>query len=71
MHCTRGLHWRNHSGAMRGIYGWWTMTLDLNNPESIREWLKVAPERHKAILRVIWKRNPQFRATIEQATKQA
>ncbi len=47
------------------------MTLDLNNPESIREWLKVAPERHKAILRVIWKRSPQFRATIEQATKQA
>ncbi len=47
------------------------MTLDLTQPDSIRAWLEVAPERHKAQLRALWRLWPQFRATIEQAAKQA
>ena len=41
------------------------MKLDLNDPESIRAWRNVAPERHDQMLRAMWRMWKQFRAAIE------
>jgi hypothetical protein len=43
------------------------MTLNLRDPQSIRAWLAVCPDRHKPQLRWMWKTWPEFRGSIEQA----
>lgn len=45
------------------------MTLDLTSPASIRAWLAVWPERHRALLRGMWRLWPQFRQSIEEAAR--
>jgi hypothetical protein len=41
------------------------MLVDLTDAASVRAWLKVAPERHRSILRGLWRIWPQHRAAIE------
>lgn len=45
------------------------MTVDFNEPASIRAWLALAPDRHRPQLRALWRLFPQWRATIEAAVK--
>ena len=45
------------------------MRLNLLDPASIRAWLAIAPDRHKSQLRWMWRNWPEFRQTIEEATK--
>lgn len=45
------------------------MIVDFTKPDSIRQWLQVAPERHRAQLRALWKLWPAFRGQIEWAAK--
>lgn len=45
------------------------VTLDLTSPASIRAWLAVWPDRHRAQLRAMWRLWPQFRAAIEEAVR--
>jgi hypothetical protein len=43
--------------------------LNLNDSDSIRAWAAIAPERHAAQLRGLWKLWPQFRDAIEGAMR--
>jgi len=43
--------------------------LDVRDPASIRAWLAVWPERHRAILRWLWRVHPDHRATIEEGAR--
>lgn len=45
------------------------MTVDLSNPSSVRAWLAVAPDRHKAMLRGMWRIWPQWREVFEEAAR--
>lgn len=45
------------------------MPMNLNDPESLRRWLQVRPEQHRALLRWYWRNRPQFRVSIEEAVK--
>ena len=47
------------------------MRLNLNDPQSIREWVAACPERHKPQLRWMWRIWPQFREAIEAAMSAA
>lgn len=45
------------------------MIVDFSKPESIRQWLDVAPARHRAQLRALWRLWPAFQGQIEEAAK--
>ncbi len=45
------------------------MIVDFTKPDSIRQWLQVAPERHRAQLRALWKLWPAFREQMREAVK--
>lgn len=46
------------------------MIINMNDPASIRQWLRVNPERHRKLLRGIWRLRPQYREAIEQAVNE-
>jgi hypothetical protein len=46
------------------------VVLNLNDPASIRAWIAVWPERHRWLLRSMWRLWPQFRDAIEEGAKQ-
>lgn len=45
------------------------MIVDFAQPESIRLWLEVAPDRHRAQLRALWRLWPALRGQIEEAAR--
>lgn len=45
------------------------MIVDFTQPASIRLWLKVAPDRHRAQLRALWRLWPALRGQIEEAAR--
>lgn len=45
------------------------MTLNMKDPASIRAWVAVSPERHRAVLRVFYRMWPQFRGEMESAMR--
>ena len=45
------------------------MIVDFSKHESIRQWLEVAPARHRAQLRALWRLWPAFQGQIEEAAK--
>lgn len=45
------------------------MIVDFSKPESIRQWLEVAPARHRAQLRALWRLWSAFQGQIEEAAK--
>lgn len=45
------------------------MIVDFTRPESIRQWLQVAPDRHRAQLRALWRLWPALRGQIEEAAR--
>jgi hypothetical protein len=45
------------------------VNVNMRDPHSIAEWVRVNPERHVAQLRVMWRVMPAFRDAIEQAVR--
>lgn len=43
------------------------MIVDLADPQSLRRWLQVRPEQHRAILRWYWRNRQQHRPAIAAA----
>lgn len=43
--------------------------MSLHNPDQVRAWVAVWPERHTATLRVLWRLSPHLRDAIELAMK--
>lgn len=45
------------------------MMLNFNDPHSIAAWLAVYPTRHLALLRALWRLQPQWREFMNQAAQ--
>jgi hypothetical protein len=48
-----------------------SMRIDMTDPDSVREWIAVHPQRHLAQLRSMWRLWPQYREVIEAAVLDA
>jgi hypothetical protein len=45
------------------------MSIDFNDPASIRAWVAIHPQRHRAVLRGFWRLWPQFRPAMQEAMR--